>query len=120
MTTSAPSWAKRSAIARPIPRLLPVTRAIFPASLILTSIHGCVRPAPRLVFRHSRPHPGNIQPDPVHTGLGGQIQRSAVVIAPRHIVGMLWAGERAQVLAVRRNDPQPAGTRDIEVPVLID
>jgi hypothetical protein len=38
MTTSAPSWAKRSAIARPIPKLLPVTRAIFPASLILTSI----------------------------------------------------------------------------------
>src|SRR5262245_45089029 len=72
------------------------------------------------LLRRPRSNAGNVQPYPVHARLCGQIQSSAVIITPRQIVGMLRACERAQMFAVWRNDPQPARTRDVEVPLPID
>src|SRR5262245_7114409 len=42
MATSAPSWASRMAMPRPIPLLLPVTRALRPSSRSLVGVGGAV------------------------------------------------------------------------------
>src|SRR6516162_5618871 len=67
-----------------------------------------------------RADPWDIQSNSIQPCLCTQIQGLAVIVAPSKIVWMLRPDNRAQVLAFRRNDPQSAGTGDIQVAVLID
>src|SRR5215469_6157465 len=63
----------------------------------------------------SRLYAGNIQPDAVHAGAGGNVQCFAVTVAPGDIAYPLGNFDGSQVFAFGRNDPDATRTRAIEI-----
>src|SRR5437867_12853388 len=62
---------------------------------------------------------GNAQAHLVETRLRAEIEGLAVLVAPRHVVRMLRTGDRAEVPAFGRQDPETAGAGNVEVALLI-
>ena len=50
-----------------------------------------------------------------YSPLRAQVERPAVVVPPSHVVDVLGGDDRAQMRALRRNDPQAAWAGDVEV-----
>src|SRR5206468_5282189 len=63
---------------------------------------------------------GNAQPDPVEPGLRRQVQGLPIVVAPTHVGRVLGPLGGAEVLALRREDPEPARAGHVEVATLVD
>src|SRR3954452_6312340 len=53
--------------------------------------------------------------DAVEAGAGGHVEGAAVGIAPGEVGRQLGCPDRAEVRALGRDDPGPAGTGDVEV-----
>src|SRR5436309_1230610 len=68
----------------------------------------------------SRPNPGNIQSNPIQARLRAQVEGLTVIVPPGKVVRMLWADDRSHVLAFGRDNPKPARTRSVEIPLLVD
>jgi len=63
--------------------------------------------------------PGDLQRHAIESPLRRQI-KGVSVVAPCHIVRMLGRDDRAEMFCFRRDDPQSAGARDIEVAASVD
>src|SRR5260370_2839241 len=63
--------------------------------------------------------PGVFQPNAVDSGLRSEKKRLPIRIAPSHIVRVLRATQRAEVVAFRRKNPQPARPADENISSLI-
>jgi radical SAM superfamily enzyme YgiQ (UPF0313 family) len=73
-------------------------------------------PRPARSARGPGLHPGNLEIDLVHAAAGGDEQRPAVASAPGDVGRPLGNQDRGQVLALRREDPDPAGAGAVEIP----
>ncbi len=71
-----------------------------------------------LVLRHcrrlrQRAGARDVETDAVDARLRGELEHAAVGIAPSHIVRVLGAAQRAEVFAVRVENPKSTGAADI-------
>src|SRR5881628_356192 len=63
--------------------------------------------------------PRHFQAHAIHARSRGEVQRTAVVVAPRHVRRFLGRLDGAEVPARRRHDPDAPGSRGVDVPPLI-
>src|SRR5215207_5352581 len=68
----------------------------------------------------ARTHAGDAQPHSVDACQGGDVERAAVRVAPGQVVRILGQLDQPELLAPGRQDPDAAGTADVEVAVAVD
>src|SRR5919108_2606827 len=73
-----------------------------------------------LLAGSARTHAGDGEPHPVDARQGGDVERAAVRVAPGQVVRVLGQLDESELLALRREDPDAAGTADVEVAVAVD
>src|SRR6516162_7564137 len=66
------------------------------------------------------PDAGDGEPDPVDAGQGGDVEGARVLAPPGEVVGALRQLEGAQVLAARREHPDPAWAAHVHVAGRVD
>ena len=66
-----------------------------------------------------RPHTGNVQVNSVKARTCRDVKRLGVGATPVQVGHFFGELERPQMLALRLEDPEPAGARAIEVPFLV-
>src|SRR6266850_770976 len=90
-------------------------RAARPGSRSMRSVSLTVSSS-----RHvAEPIAGHLHRDPVQRGRAGHVQVAPIVAAPVEVADVLRDLDDAQQLCVRTDHPDAAGTRDVDVAVLV-
>src|SRR5215475_1961182 len=76
--------------------------------------------AARVLLSLLRQNARDVQRHPVEGILRGHIKRFSIFAAPRHVMWMLRRQDGPQVFSRRGNNPQTAGSRNIQVALLVD
>src|SRR5215472_14315978 len=67
-----------------------------------------------------RSNPRHVQPNAIEPCFCTEIERLAVFVSPSNVVRMLRSDDGSKVLALRRNNPEAAWTRSVQISLLID